>query len=162
MRKKKQSFYILRQRLQNASNISEQNQQKSPNFNKKYKYCPMEDRSCLVDSVQIRFLPFSSRERIQGPAQEMTIFSTRTINSHFGRDKCLLRKTTAHCILFHTTRLPSSKLVVYLSVQKSRAAANVVGAYVWQKKIKFQEKKNNKIIIKSFQVQKTSTRPACT
>lgn len=31
-----------------------------------------------------------------------------------------------------TTRLPSSKLVVYLSVQKSRAAANVVGAYVWR------------------------------
>ena len=27
-----------------------------------------------------------------------------------------------------TTRLPSSKLVVYLIVQKSRAAANVVGA----------------------------------
>ena len=27
-----------------------------------------------------------------------------------------------------TTRLPSSKVVVYLSVQKSRAAANVVGA----------------------------------
>lgn len=29
-----------------------------------------------------------------------------------------------------TTRLPSSKLVVYLNVQKSRADANVVGAYV--------------------------------
>lgn len=32
----------------------------------------------------------------------------------------------------HTTRLPSSKVVVYLNVQKSRAAANVVGAYVWK------------------------------
>lgn len=30
-----------------------------------------------------------------------------------------------------TTRLPSSKVVVYLSVQKSLAAAKVVGAYVW-------------------------------
>lgn len=29
-----------------------------------------------------------------------------------------------------TTRLPFSKLVVYLKVQKSRAGANVVGAYV--------------------------------
>lgn len=33
-----------------------------------------------------------------------------------------------------TTRLPSSKLVVYLNVQKSRADANVVGAYVWERK----------------------------
>jgi hypothetical protein len=29
-----------------------------------------------------------------------------------------------------TTRLPLSKLVVYLKVQKSRAGASVVGAYV--------------------------------
>lgn len=28
-----------------------------------------------------------------------------------------------------TTKLPSSKLVIYLNVQKSRADANVVGAY---------------------------------
>lgn len=34
---------------------------------------------------------------------------------------------TAGCMLL-TARLPSSKLVVYLSVQKSRAAASVVGA----------------------------------
>lgn len=31
----------------------------------------------------------------------------------------------------HTTRLPLSKVVVYLRVQKSRAGARVVGAYAW-------------------------------
>jgi len=30
----------------------------------------------------------------------------------------------------HTTRLPSSKFVVYRRVQRSRAGANVVGAYI--------------------------------
>lgn len=29
-----------------------------------------------------------------------------------------------------TTRLPSSKVVVYLNVQKSRAGTKVVGAYI--------------------------------
>ena len=41
---------------------------------------------------------------------------------------CKVFQTNIYAV---TTRLLSSKLVVYLSVQKSRAAANVVGAYVW-------------------------------
>lgn len=69
-----------------------------------------------------------------GTSSRNDYFQHKNNKQPFWQDKCLLKKNTAHRIFFHTTRLPSSKLVVYLSVQKSRAAANVVGAYVWQKK----------------------------
>jgi len=42
----------------------------------------------------------------------------------------VIKKNTTIKILLSTTRLPSSKVVVYLRVQKSLAAAKVVGAYV--------------------------------
>jgi len=54
------------------------------------------------------------------------------IKRNFFDDQTAIEKfhLTIEWVKEHTTRLPSSKFVVYRRVQRSRAGANVVGAYI--------------------------------